>query len=143
MQEVRSPATATTIDGVGEVESRMTAAQAHVGSGGGHADFGTLSGFKSCNGINLFQPLPSQGSSAMPFSANLLKFIVLCLVWGLTWIATKVGIGAIPLLFAATRFMAAGMLVSLWMRREIHFSEWQRKGKMSFAFLPLACLWSR
>jgi drug/metabolite transporter (DMT)-like permease len=64
----------------------------------------------------------------MPLSANLLKFLVLCLVWGLTWIATKVGIGAVPpLLFAATRFIAAGMLVSLWVWREIHFSEWQKK----------------
>jgi drug/metabolite transporter (DMT)-like permease len=64
----------------------------------------------------------------MPLSANLLKFLVLCLVWGLTWIATKVGIGAVPpLLFAATRFIAAGMLVSLWVWRGIHFSEWQRK----------------
>jgi drug/metabolite transporter (DMT)-like permease len=64
----------------------------------------------------------------MPLSANLLKFLVLCLVWGLTWIATKVGIGVVPpLLFAATRFIAAGMLVSLWMWQEIHFSEWQKK----------------
>jgi drug/metabolite transporter (DMT)-like permease len=63
----------------------------------------------------------------MPFSENLLKFLVLCLVWGLTWIATKVGIGAVPpLLFAATRFIAAGMIVSLWVWREIHFSEWQK-----------------
>jgi drug/metabolite transporter (DMT)-like permease len=64
----------------------------------------------------------------MPLSANLLKFLVLCLVRGLTWIATKVGIGAVPpLLFAATRFIAAGALVSLWMWREIHFSKWQKK----------------
>jgi hypothetical protein len=50
----------------------------------------------------------------MPLSTNLLKFLVLCVVWGLTWIATKVGIGAVPpLLFAATRFIAAGVLVSL------------------------------
>jgi drug/metabolite transporter (DMT)-like permease len=64
----------------------------------------------------------------MPMSTNLLKFLVLCLVWGLTWIATKVGIGTVPpLLFAATRFMTAGMLVSLWVWREIHFSEWQKK----------------
>jgi drug/metabolite transporter (DMT)-like permease len=62
----------------------------------------------------------------MPLTANLLKFLVLCFVWGFTWIATKVGIGTVPpLLFAATRFIAAGVLVSLWMWREIDFS-WQK-----------------
>jgi drug/metabolite transporter (DMT)-like permease len=55
---------------------------------------------------------------------NLLKFVVLCMVWGLTWIATKIGIGAAPpLLFAGSRFMAAGVLVSLWMWGEIHLSD--------------------
>jgi drug/metabolite transporter (DMT)-like permease len=69
-----------------------------------------------------------KGCPPVPLSANLLKFIVLCLVWGLTWIATKVGIGAVPpLLFAATRFIAAGVLVSLWMWREIQVSKWQKK----------------
>jgi drug/metabolite transporter (DMT)-like permease len=63
----------------------------------------------------------------MPLSANLLRFLVLCLVWGLTWIAAKLGIGTVPpLLFAATRFIAAGMLVSLRVWRGIHFSEWQK-----------------
>jgi drug/metabolite transporter (DMT)-like permease len=63
----------------------------------------------------------------MPLSVNLLKFLALCLVWGLTWIATKVGVGTVPpLLFAATRFIAAGVLVSLWMCPEIHVSAWQK-----------------
>jgi drug/metabolite transporter (DMT)-like permease len=125
MQEVRPPATATTIDRVGKVESGMTAAQAHVGCGGGHV--GTLSVSGCCNDINVFYTLRSQELFAMPLSANLLKFLVLCLVWGLTWIATKVGVGTVPpLLFAATRFIAAGVLVSLWMWREIDFSEWQK-----------------
>jgi drug/metabolite transporter (DMT)-like permease len=64
----------------------------------------------------------------MPLSTNLMKFLVLCIVWGFTWIATKIGIGTVPpLLFAATRFMAAGVLVSFWMWREIHFSDWRKK----------------
>jgi drug/metabolite transporter (DMT)-like permease len=32
-----------------------------------------------------------------------------------------------PLLFAATRFFAAGALVALWTWREVHFSDWRRK----------------
>jgi drug/metabolite transporter (DMT)-like permease len=127
MQEVRSPATATTIDCVGEVESRMVAAQAHIGCGGGHGDVGTWLRFKCCNGINRVYQLRSRGLPAMPLSVNLLKFLALCLVWGLTWIATKVGIGVVPpLMFAATRFIVAGVLVSLWMWPEIHFSGWQK-----------------
>lgn len=40
---------------------------------------------------------------------NSLKFAVLCFVWGLTWIAVKIGIESVPpMMFAATRFMVAG-----------------------------------
>ncbi|NEJ72062.1 EamA family transporter [Rhizobium phaseoli] len=40
---------------------------------------------------------------------NLAKFVVLCIVWGLTWIAVKLGVSSLPpLLFAATRFISAG-----------------------------------
>ena len=89
--------------------------------------FGTLLWFECCNAISGFYSLQPQGLSAMPSYANLLKFLVLCVVWGLTWIATKVGIGTVPpLLFAATRFIVAGVLVSLWMWRETHFSKWQK-----------------
>src|SRR5262245_30497823 len=43
-------------------------------------------------------------------------FAVMCLIWGLTWIAIKVGIAAVPsLLFAGTRFAAAGALLLLWL----------------------------
>ncbi|MBB3659793.1 drug/metabolite transporter (DMT)-like permease [Rhizobium sp. BK650] len=45
-------------------------------------------------------------------SSNLLKFLTLCLVWGLTWIGVKVGISSVPpTVFAATRFMAAGLIL--------------------------------
>ncbi len=48
----------------------------------------------------------------MSASRNLAKFLVLCLVWGLTWIAVKVGVNTVPpILFAATRFMAAGVVL--------------------------------
>ncbi|WP_245292900.1 DMT family transporter [Pararhizobium arenae] len=46
---------------------------------------------------------------------------MLCIIWGSTWIASKAGIEAVPpLLFAATRFIAAGLLLLVygWMRGE-------------------------
>lgn len=51
----------------------------------------------------------------MSRSRNLPKFVVLCLVWGLTWIAVKVGVNTVPpILFAATRFIAAGVVLLGW-----------------------------
>jgi drug/metabolite transporter (DMT)-like permease len=42
-------------------------------------------------------------------------FLVMCIVWGLTWIAIKLGVAAIPpLLFAGTRFTAAGAILLVW-----------------------------
>jgi drug/metabolite transporter (DMT)-like permease len=45
----------------------------------------------------------------------------MCLIWGATWIAAKAGVSAVPpVLFAATRFIAAGLLLFGWLiaRRE-------------------------
>jgi len=48
----------------------------------------------------------------MSSARNLAKFSILCVVWGLTWIAVKVGVSAVPpTLFAATRFIAAGIIL--------------------------------
>ncbi|MGR9355215.1 DMT family transporter [Rhizobium leguminosarum] len=48
---------------------------------------------------------------------NQLRFLLLCMIWGSTWIGTKAGIEAVPpLLFAGTRFTAAGMLLLLYAR---------------------------
>jgi drug/metabolite transporter (DMT)-like permease len=42
-------------------------------------------------------------------------FLVMCVVWGLTWIAIKLGVASIPpLLFAGTRFTAAGAILLAW-----------------------------
>ncbi|KPH04288.1 EamA family transporter (plasmid) [Rhizobium acidisoli] len=46
---------------------------------------------------------------------NFVKFAILCLVWGLTWIAVKFGVQTVPpMLFAATRFITAGVLLLAW-----------------------------
>jgi drug/metabolite transporter (DMT)-like permease len=51
----------------------------------------------------------------MSSARNLTKFLVLCLVWGLTWIAVKVGVNSVPpMLFAATRFIVAGIVLLGW-----------------------------
>jgi len=49
-----------------------------------------------------------QGRQKMMFGA-------MCLVWGSTWIAMKVGVEAVPpVLFAGTRFIGAGTLLLAW-----------------------------
>lgn len=50
----------------------------------------------------------------MGFALNprLLDFVILCLIWGATWIGIKAGVDAVPpLLFAGTRFVMAGLLL--------------------------------
>jgi drug/metabolite transporter (DMT)-like permease len=42
-------------------------------------------------------------------------FLVMCVVWGLTWIAIKIGLASVPpLLFAGTRFIVAGIVLLAW-----------------------------
>ncbi len=44
-------------------------------------------------------------------------FAAMCLIWGTTWIAIKVGVEASPpLFFAGSRFVAAGLLMLAWRR---------------------------
>jgi drug/metabolite transporter (DMT)-like permease len=48
-------------------------------------------------------------------TAPRLLFAVMSLIWGLTWIAIKTGVTAVPpLFFAGTRFVAAGLLLLAW-----------------------------
>lgn len=49
-------------------------------------------------------------------------FALMCLVWGATWIALKVGVEAVPpLVFAGTRFVVAGaiLLGAVWWRKTL------------------------
>lgn len=50
-------------------------------------------------------------------NGNRLMFAAMCLIWGTTWIAIKVGVEAVPpLFFAGSRFVAAGLLMLAWHR---------------------------
>lgn len=59
-------------------------------------------------------------------------FALMCLIWGATWIAMKVGISAVPpILFAGTRFVAAGLILLGWLAlagrpRRIASGHWGR-----------------
>ena len=50
---------------------------------------------------------------------NAALFLVMCVVWGLTWWPVKVGAAHVPPVFlAAARFMVAGTLMLVWARRD-------------------------
>lgn len=50
-------------------------------------------------------------------TAPRLLFLAMCLIWGMTWIAIKTGVEALPpVFFAGTRFFAAGLLMLGWRR---------------------------
>ena len=52
-------------------------------------------------------------------SRNAALFLVMCLVWGLTWWPVKVGAAHVPPIFlAAARFLLAGALMLAWVGRD-------------------------
>jgi len=62
----------------------------------------------------------------MPFTYRHLLFATICLIWGTTWAATKLGVDVVPpMLFAGTRFVAAGLVVLAF-----HWAPRQRRGRM-------------
>ena len=55
--------------------------------------------------------------TASPAARERALFGVLCLVWGTTWMALKIGAMAVPPgLFAGTRWTVAGLILLLWRR---------------------------
>lgn len=70
-----------------------------------------------------------------------LLFATMCIVWGLTWIAIRVGVAAVPpLFFAGSRFIAAGLLMLAWQaarggRLTVPRAEWP-----GFAFVSAAMI---
>src|SRR5690349_4053939 len=65
-------------------------------------------------------------------STTYLLFAAMCLIWGLTWLAIKTGIAAVPpLFFAGSRFVAAGIALLIWTRAtgsraalRVHRQDW-------------------
>ncbi|MBN8872338.1 MAG: EamA family transporter [Rhodospirillales bacterium] len=59
-------------------------------------------------------------------------FVAMCLIWGTTWLAMKVGVASVPpVFFAGTRFVVAGLVLLLlaWARgetRRLARREWGR-----------------
>lgn len=54
----------------------------------------------------------------MGLNRNTLMFMLLCAIWGTTWIGIKAGIATVPpLMFAGTRFTTAGAVLWLAARR--------------------------
>ena len=48
-------------------------------------------------------------------STNIAFFLLLCTIWGTTWIGIKAGLASVPpLMLAGTRFTAAGLLMTGW-----------------------------
>ncbi|UVL00422.1 DMT family transporter [Pseudomonas sp. B21-048] len=70
---------------------------------------------------------------------NAVLFITLCLSWGTTWVAIKVGVAAVPpLYFAGTRFLIAGALILMiaaimngWRSLLVKASDWRELNVMS------------
>jgi len=49
-------------------------------------------------------------------------FVLMCLIWGATWLAMKLGVASVPpVFFAGTRFVVAGLMMLLlaWLRGEV------------------------
>src|SRR5215217_8365578 len=76
---------------------------------------GTVLARGRCNEINVLWPLRRTNNAQrrlLPMNRNTATFLVLCVIWGTTWIGIKAGIATVPpLMFAGTRFTVAGLLI--------------------------------
>ncbi|CAK7260846.1 MULTISPECIES: DMT family transporter [unclassified Shinella] len=74
---------------------------------------------------------------------NAVKFLVLCLIWGKTWIGIKAGVAAVPpLMFAGTRFSVAGALILAGLRLQtslprVSRDDWPRLCFVTLLMIPL------
>ena len=74
---------------------------------------------------------------------NTIIFIILCLIWGMTWIGIKAGIAVVPpLMFAGTRFAVAGALILAiaglrGTLPRVASHDWPRLVLVTFLMIPL------
>lgn len=78
----------------------------------------------------------------MTLNRNTASFLLLCLIWGTTWIGIKAGLQTVPpLLFAGTRFAVAGLLILSVMARKGPLprrSDWPRLTVVGLLLIPLS-----
>jgi len=74
----------------------------------------------------------------MTRGSGYLLFLAMCLIWGLTWLAIKTGVGSVPpLFFAGTRFLVAGAILLAW---EFLYGERPKLERKDWPVLALATL---
>lgn len=74
---------------------------------------------------------------------DLTSFIILCAIWGTTWIGIKAGVDSVqPLLFGGSRFLAAGILLTVFVLgtgrwKRLAPRQWLRLIGASMLMIPL------
>ncbi len=70
-------------------------------------------------------------------------FALMCLIWGTTWLAMKLGVGGVsPIFFAGTRFVVAGLVLLLlaWARGEVRHLARHELGRLVLVQLLMVVL---
>ncbi len=70
-------------------------------------------------------------------------FVIMCLIWGATWLAMKVGVVNVPpIFFGGTRFVLAGLLLLLlaWLRGEMRRFGGRELGRLGLVQLLMVVL---
>ncbi len=70
-------------------------------------------------------------------------FALMCLIWGATWLAMKLGVASVPpIFFGGTRFVVAGLLLLLWaaLRGEVRRLDRRELGRLLLVQLLMVVL---
>ena len=82
-------------------------------------------------------PRPS-GENVVRVDRSHALFVVMCVIWGATWIAVKAGIAVVPpILFAGTRFVVAGLLLLFLASRRGETARFARGDALRFAAVTM------